>query len=74
VCHLSLGHLRAFFDPHTQAFHAAVSLRRDSNWWECRPCVAVAAQLFAAVQVAEDARETRHRENAVGQKMAQQGD
>jgi len=34
----------------------------------------VAAQLFAAVQVAEDARETRNRENAVGQKMAQQGD
>jgi len=34
----------------------------------------VSAQLVAALQVPEDAREACHRENAVGQKMAQQGD
>ena len=54
--------------------HAVVSRRRDTRWWLCRPFVVVSAQLFAALQVAEDAREACHRENAVGQKMAQQGD
>ena len=62
-----------FHVPSADAVHAVISRRRDTSWWVCHPFVAVVAQPLAAVQVAEDAREAHHRENAVGQKMAQQG-
>jgi len=51
-----------------------VSRRRDTSWWFCRLRVVTAAQLFATVEVTEDAREGSNRENVVDQQMAEQGD